>query len=341
MTGASVSKRAVRRAGDVMASGIGSPGYGDAVSVAELWRSCHSEPLEEMSELLKSVLAESGDAGRGASIVSRLKRMDTIVGKLCRPGLDMRLNTMNDIAGCRVILPSVDGLDEVSARIMGSPCVSVHRVKDYVADPKTDGYRSVHIITRHDAPSAGLSGLYCETQVRTRLQHAWATAVETYDVIGVAKMKFGGGDPDVRRFFLLASGLIAAREGRALPPGFPASRDEARREAARLDRESSVLDKLKACSGSVTVICNEAMASGEYFVLHIDYAEQSTHIYAYPADRRGEAEAQYTLIERARTGALEDVLLVKASSVRELNQAYPNYSTDIGAFIAEVGATIL
>lgn len=72
-------------------------------------------------------------------------------------------------------------------------------MKDYIAYPKRNGYRSTHVISRHDAPEAGLSNLFCETQVRTRLQHAWATALETYDVISRSALKFGGGSEDELR----------------------------------------------------------------------------------------------------------------------------------------------
>lgn len=84
-------------------------------------------------------------------------------------------------------------------------------MKDYIAHPKANGYRSAHVISRHDAPEAELANLFCETQVQTCLQHAWATALETYDVISRSALKFGGGSDEEERLFALISNAFAIK----------------------------------------------------------------------------------------------------------------------------------
>lgn len=135
-------------------------------------------------------------------------------------------------------------------------------MKDYIAYPKRNGYRSTHVISRHDAPEAGLSNLFCETQVRTRLQHAWATALETYDVISRSALKFGGGSEDEERLFALISNAFAMKEMSPLVPDTPASEDELRQEVAALNNRLFAIEKLRACSDSVTIVSQQGVLFG-------------------------------------------------------------------------------
>lgn len=308
--------------------------YSWALDVADLWRAAHKEVIEEMETLLRSVADGCGESLSGeVLIVSRLKRMDTIVGKLRRPGLSLKLNEMNDIAGCRVILTGQRDVELFyDALVERAPIKPEKGIKNYIECPKDDGYRSIHIITRHSSPGAGLNGLYCETQIRTRLQHAWATALETYDVVGGKGIKFGGGDADEKRFFVLASALFSLTEGTPLSSGIPAVLEELREELRELEKRCLIVEKLRACSGSVTILSSEDLSYAEYFVLDINYELQFTRIYGYAECESDDAERVFFEMERDK-GPLRDVLLVKAVSIKNLLDAYPNYSMDIQFFL--------
>ena len=329
-----LSKNQVKRAGRILAQGD-APRSEDqwARSVTEQWRAAHKEVLEEMEGMLWDMVPQVIDPTHDAIIVSRLKRLDTIIGKLRRPGLAMKLNEMNDIAGCRVIVPSLDTayavFDALKAKV---PLKPTHSIKDYIETPKPDGYRSIHLITRHDAPQAGFTGLFCETQIRTQLQHAWSTALETYDVVRGQGMKFGGGTPIEKRFFVLTSTLLAQSEGAPTIPGIRLSLDETKEAIRLLERQSHILEMLRACSGSVTISSDDHFADAEYFVLDIDYEVQRTRLYAYPTRMADEAERLYAAKEQ-RKESHQDVLLVKAGSLQNLRVAYPNYSMDIRYFL--------
>ena len=330
-----ITKGQVKKAGRILATRKKSDGeYSWALDVADSWRAAHKEVIEEMEALLRSVADGCVESLSGEIlIVSRLKRMDTIVGKLRRPGLNLKLNEMNDIAGCRVVLTSQRDVGLFyDALVERAPIKPEKGIKNYIVCPKGDGYRSIHIITRHSSPSAGLSGLYCETQIRTRLQHAWATALETYDVVSGKGIKFGGGDADEKRFFVLASAIFSLAEGTPLTSGVPTDLEELREELRELEKRCLIVEKLRACSGSVTILSNEDFSYAEDFVLDINYELQFTRLYGYTEREADEAERVFFEKEREK-GPLRDVLLVKAVSIKNLLDAYPNYSMDIQFFL--------
>lgn len=95
---------------------------------------------------------------------------------------------MEDIAGCRAILPG--GAAEVAGvlrRIRRN--WDVIRVDDYVARPKNTGYRALHIVVRRDDHLV-------EIQLRTPAQHEWAEAIERWAARTGFPLKDGDGPPD-------------------------------------------------------------------------------------------------------------------------------------------------
>lgn len=333
MTRTGVTKSKVKRAGRILACRDAPEEERHwAFGVADIWRSAHKEVIGEMEGTLRDLVSrELANGGNNTLVVSRLKRMDTIVKKLQRPDLSMKLNEMNDIAGCRVIVPTERDVYRIVTAVRDAR-VRLYRTKDYIRTPKDDGYRSVHLITRHDVPSVGLTGLFCETQVRTELQHAWASALETYDVICQQGMKFGGGTYEEKRFFALVAALFAEEECASESGEVIGALKEQREELRRIEDKMSILKKLRACSGSVTILGGEDYSYAGYFVLDIDYELQCTRLYAYPEDEGVRAEQTYFQKERKK-GDFQDVLLVKAFSLQNLCKAYPNYSLNICKFL--------
>ena len=81
---------------------------------------------------------------------------------------------MQDIAGARIIVGNMDQLLDVERRI--KRWRGLKRIKNYIDQPKPSGYRGKHFIFEKD-------GMFVEIQLRTQLQHVWATSVETIDVL--------------------------------------------------------------------------------------------------------------------------------------------------------------
>ncbi len=81
-------------------------------------------------------------------------------------------------------------------------------------DPKEDGYRSYHLIYQYKGSlqTACYNKLRIEVQLRTKLQHAWATAVEAVGIFTKQALKSNIGDKDWLRLFALMSSEIAFDE---------------------------------------------------------------------------------------------------------------------------------
>lgn len=331
----SLTKNQAKQAGKVLSNPDAiQEEISKARPIVSEWREAHRVVLDYYHALLKeSALREDPDA----LCVSRLKRYDTIVSKLNRPRLHINLNQMHDIAGCRAIVKDNECVfaikrDLESALRSEKPSM----VKDYIHHPKTDGYRSLHVIAQHDSKRAGLKGLYCELQIRTRLQHEWATALETYDVICGSGLKFDRGSADETRFFALISNVFSLMEGADLVPGVPSTVNDLRKEILELNSKLGFLDRLAACSGSVSVVATDGDFSSEaYCLMCVDYEEQKTDLFIYNDDDELNANELYMRKEELKRG-LQDVLLVKVSSLKGLQEAYPSYSMDIMDFLNRV-----
>jgi ppGpp synthetase/RelA/SpoT-type nucleotidyltranferase len=66
---------------------------------------------------------------------------------------------------------------------------------DYIANPKFSGYRGIHLVYSYFSDrKETFNGLKIEIQIRTQLQHAWATAVEIVGFFRRELLKSGEGD---------------------------------------------------------------------------------------------------------------------------------------------------
>lgn len=191
--------------------------------VAWRFRAELQTPLTKVVMGLRSMVRTTGSVD--APVGQRLKRMPTILYKLGRYP-NMNLTTMQDIAGCRVILPDQDAVHRLQRRIHQNSW-EVRETYDYAADPKPDGYRAIHVVVVRD-------NRLVEIQLRTLWQHAWARNVESIDLVFGHGLKEGGG-PEVLRQLLERSAYAVAvtRDGSRMPPEFDKEFDVLRARAAR------------------------------------------------------------------------------------------------------------
>ena len=138
------------------------------------FRATFAEPLAEVVEALRGV------AG-GAPVTYRLKRFETTVEKLRR--LTSDLARLEDIAGCRVVVPTMREQRDILGLIRQE--FKIIRERDYQAEPR-DGYRALHVVVHSQ-------GKAVEVQIRTELEEQWANAAERLaDKLDPA-IKYGSG----------------------------------------------------------------------------------------------------------------------------------------------------
>ena len=113
-------------------------------------------------------------------IKTRIKNPASIAKKLKRKGLDITINNMvenlNDVAGVRVVCSFIDDIYEIANMLSRQNDVTVIEVKDYIKNPKENGYRSYHMII--EIPvffSDKTMNMRVEIQIRTIAMDFWAS----------------------------------------------------------------------------------------------------------------------------------------------------------------------
>lgn len=211
------------------------------------WRAAHGYPIDTFQATLRTKLAAI-DAN--AIVAQRLKRAPSVIDKLQRFNT-MKLVQMQDIGGLRAVLSSVKRVKQLESNYRNSRFEhELVSSKDYIAAPKADGYRSIHLVYRYKNKKAPqYDGLQLELQLRTRLQHAWATAVETMGTFLGQALKAGQGAKPWREFFELASAALTHIEKTALVPGYGGfSKADTFRKVAAAKSSLQVLSRLKSFS---------------------------------------------------------------------------------------------
>lgn len=169
-----------------------------AVAVIEWWRHQHAKPLSRVASNLRYHAAAAGRPW----VTQRLKKFPTIVDKLVREP-KMKLSRMADIGGVRALVPNQDAAYQIASRLRRN--WTIIRFRDYVVEPKPDGYRALHLISRY-------RGRLIEIQLRTPLQDNWANMAEILSRLGAPDLKYGGGPTHLREFLSVSSEISALRE---------------------------------------------------------------------------------------------------------------------------------
>ena len=111
---------------------------------------------------------------------SRQKSIDSILGKLRKRNLPLTLESarenLYDIAGIRVICYYIDDIYRIAGMITSQGDITPVRVRDYIAQPKENGYRSLHIVA--NVPvflSQHTESVPVEIQIRTIAMDFWAS----------------------------------------------------------------------------------------------------------------------------------------------------------------------
>jgi len=309
-----------------------------AREVVDNWRSSHFFPLNTF----KVTLRQKAKSVYSKAIVSeRRKRLKTILEKLCNHP-SMRFTQMQDIAGCRAIMSNVKTVYELVDVYKRSDLKhKLLPVDDYIACPRKSGYRGVHLIYSYFSDKNDTyNGLKVEIQIRSPLQHAWATAVETVGTFLKQSLKASQGEREWLRFFALMGTYMAHCEKTAPVEGTPTDLKELKKEIMHHANTLSVIWHLEAFALSLNAMGQERLKPAAYYLLDLDVKARQLHIRPYKTTELAMATEDANELESREDS---DVVLVATSDLKALRRAYPNYFADTPVFVATlrqiIGAT--
>lgn len=333
-----VSKSRVDDAANIIARGkikgkVSDVELTEAFDLVNAWRVAHSYPLNTFKVNLRDKVREY----KGSVVAQRLKRMPTILDKLNREPT-MQLTNMQDIGGVRAILGTNKQVKHIVKKYKQSDHHELVSEKDYITNPRgSDGYRSHHLVYKYDNNRVKeYNGLRIEIQLRTKLQHAWATAVETMGAILGQQLKSRQGEQEWLDFFAVVSSAFAHIEGTTLVPGYEKlSKEETFALVREKDQKLNALEKFLAFKVAMVNLPKTGVGRPKkgYYLLRLDRLKKTVAIRAYKVDQAELAGKEYQILEeRSRKDENIDSVLVSVDHVDELKKAYPNYFLDVGEF---------
>lgn len=315
------SKSRVNQAGNNVRSGNVSL---TDLNIIDEWRAAHRAVLNTFQPILRT-----GTRGKSIIVAQRHKRKSTIFGKLERFP-EMQLARMDDVAGCRLIFSNIKDLYAFRgifhrARFNHKRRNDIDKY-DYIKRPKSTGYRGIHDVYVYDVNSAigkHLKGLMVEIQYRTKIQHAWATAVEVIGFMTESQPKFQEGDMRYQNAMALASEILA-RSFESLKGPFPQKEDaELVRDFLKMDQELKLLKTLKGLNSVDSIVSTNRNS------ILIFSSSGELEIKTY----RDAPEALRALFQLEKEQSGKDIVLVRADTSEEVRIAFKNYFSDAQDFV--------
>ncbi|PWR18745.1 RelA/SpoT domain-containing protein [Zavarzinia compransoris] len=302
----------------------------NVLSIINNWRSAHAFPLNTFQMTLRN---KAKKIEREIIVAQRIKRLESIHRKLTQKN-SMRMTQMQDIAGCRVVFKEKGSVYSLVEEYKNTGFSHAFKgEKDYILNPKADGYRSYHLIFQYKGRGVNMKydNLKIEIQIRTQPQHAWATAVEAVGLFTRQALKSNQGNQDWLRFFALMGTAISIIENCNPVPGTPDNRRELVREIESLSKRLNVSNVLQMYNSTIEFI--GGAKDSKYFLLDLDPNAGTIKIRRFKAKESAEANRFYTDLE----GSISDnspnqIVLVSVENINSLKRAYPNYFMDTDIF---------
>ena len=328
------SMKEVKRAGDAGElpwTEDSAPEILRSFQVANNWRDAHAYPMRSVRLQIAYYMRHLGIDGVTAA---RLKRMQAIRRKLRR--IPMNLNQLQDLGGCRAILPSMADVNKLVEVLKERSRHHLRAEDDYIGKPKDDGYRSHHLMFNYSGKGAAkvFNGRRVEVQIRTRMQHSWATTVEAVGLMRREDLKGHHGSKKWLRLFELISAEFAVAENCIEPPGVP-NQDDRISEIRALDAEleaTSILDKISYAVRWTDEAISPA-SRPTYYLIRFNNATQEVEVDVTFAPKWAVAQYDQAELSDNKSGVdASNIVLVEADKVENLKDAYPNYFGDVQLF---------
>lgn len=130
-------------------------------------------------DMIRKYKVVKGDRDPIEYVVTRIKSEESMKEKLKRKKLDVTLNNaltkIYDAAGVRIICSYIDDVYLVAEMLKKYKDLKVVKEKDYIKHPKSNGYRSYHIVFELPLDLAGeIKPIFVEIQIRTIAMDFWS-----------------------------------------------------------------------------------------------------------------------------------------------------------------------
>ncbi|MFT8788776.1 MAG: RelA/SpoT domain-containing protein [Bifidobacterium psychraerophilum] len=309
--------------------------YRQALEQARHWRAQHAEPTRECFSELRRI-----NRYKQSPTVFRLKRMDSILQKLKRGESHFTLGALDDIGGCRCIARNMNNVRKITEEVTHS--FEVKRCKDYIECPQASGYRSCHVIAK--IPS-GQKNYRVEIQIRTKLQHLWATSLEAEAMMhdpalktGLPLERYDLENQYIARFFSLMSSYFCLIEETPQHVDYQLCEKQIAYSLKQIPTIDTILDELRVFSEeNITPFIVDYPADttkpGGYFLLDFNIEEQTIQATHFDPSAIKDAMDRYN---ESEIESQHNVVLVSAKSVNEISGAFPNYFGGTSEFVEYV-----
>jgi ppGpp synthetase/RelA/SpoT-type nucleotidyltranferase len=330
----SYTKTQIRNAGKILKA---HPKDQEALDILASFRSAHAYPLNSIQDNLRKQARKIAKNKDGIIISQRLKRMPSILSKIERES-SMELTRMQDIWGCRAIFESTAEVYAcqnalIKSRMQHNP---PERTYDYIENPKNSWYRGIHLVYKFHSESSQFSQyneMLIEIQLRTKLQHNWATAVETVGIFTGEALKSSQGDADWQDFFRLSSTWFAIKEWQKTIPDTPDNLDELRMRLREYMKNLNVEETLTGFSHAIREI-DDISKREWYILLVLNPNEKRISWNVYAKDQIEMASEIYSALEQKNQEKQDQqIVLFSLESALSLKKAYPNYFGDTKDFM--------
>lgn len=324
------SKNEIDKAGNVLAGEADQRINQDlAIKILENFRSIHNHPLIVFR---MSLLRKSKNLNGNVLISQRLKRAPSIVNKL-KIQKTMSLSQMQDIGGLRAVVDDLNELYKLRNLIRDGENQTAFKstfIKetDYVESPKESGYRSIHLIYKYDKNVSSESQCRIEIQLRTKIHHAWATAVEVIGTYLRQPLKQSFGDTELLELFKEISKVFILIENNQF-------NSDLFKKTAKKINELKLRDKLKGFSVATQISTQDKkQEKGKYYLISLNFKDKILNVKRYSESKLDQANTEYTELEKTYLNDKNvEIVLVSVDDINNLEKLYPNYFLDTQEFV--------
>ncbi|SMN15684.1 RelA/SpoT domain protein [uncultured Candidatus Thioglobus sp.] len=328
MTRLMISKEKINQAGYYLIGKNSKLSKDESNSILEKFRSIHRHPMTLFRHTIERKLKKFNI--KSPLVSQRLKRIPSIVKKL-KIQKTMGLSRMQDIGGLRVVVNTIEEVNLIRDELKN---VEKHRnfkftfvnEKNYIEVILLEsGYRSIHMIYKYDKGVVLEKQCRVEIQIRTKIQHSWATAVEVTGTYLNQPLKQSFGEQKYLDIFKNISKLFISLESKKIDYEF----------IKKIEKDVEEMQLLKKLQ-SFKIITNhlDKNAKGKYLLLKMNFKDNEIDIRQYSDARFEQANKDYLDMELdCLNNKAVEVVLLSIQDINKLKQSYPNYFMDTEEFI--------